>query len=116
MPERTLEKPRTTKQNNSLHLFFTHLADSLNGAGLDMRKTLREGIDIPWNAKSVKEYLWRPIMHSQLGKESTTELTTGEIDQVFDTMNRLLAQKFGLHIEFPSEESMVAAYRAKEGR
>ena len=74
----TKEKQRTDQQNRALHLYFTQLAKILNEAGLDMRKVLKPSINIPWTAKSIKENLWRPIMKIQLGKDSTTELTTKE--------------------------------------
>ena len=32
-----------------------------NDAGLDMRHTIREDVDMPWTQSSVKEYLWRPL-------------------------------------------------------
>lgn len=100
-------KVRTLKQNSALHLYFTYLADELNDAGLDMRKTLKPEIDIPWSARTVKEHLWRPIMKAQLKKESTTELTTKEIDKVFQTITRHLSEKFGLSVEFPSIDTMI---------
>lgn len=56
-----MRKQRTYLQNRSLHLFFTELANALNEAGLDMRKTLNPDVEIPWNSQSVKEHLWRPI-------------------------------------------------------
>lgn len=111
-----LEKQRTNQQNRSLHLYFTHLAEKLNEAGLDMRKTLKPEIEIPWSGKSVKEYLWRPIMKAQIGKESTTELTTKEIDEVFDVINRHLSEKFGLTVEFPSNESLMLKDLTNETR
>ena len=101
------EKIRTDKQNKALHLYFTHLAEELNNAGYDMRKTLKPSVDIPWNSKTVKEFLWRPVMKAQLDKSSTTELTTKEIDEVFDTINKYLGEKFGVHIDFPSIESLM---------
>lgn len=100
-------KTRTETQNKALHLFFTQLAEELNNAGYDMKKTLKPEIDIPWSAHTVKEYLWRPIMTAQLGKTSTTELTTKEIDQVFDVINRHLGEKFGIHVDFPSIDSLM---------
>jgi hypothetical protein len=108
------DKPRTNKQNKALHLMFTHLAQELNDAGLDMRKTLKPGVDIPWNGKTIKDYLWRPIQKAQLGKESTTELTTKEIDQVFEVICRHLGEKFGITIEFPSIESLINQSRMEE--
>lgn len=104
-PEKYYPK-RTALQNRSLHLMFRLLADELNNAGLDMRTVLKPEIHIDWNPQTVKEYLWRPVQLAQLGKESTTELTTKEIDQIFDTINRHLGEKFGLHADFPSIESL----------
>lgn len=109
------EKIRTDKQNRALHLYFTHLAEALNENGLDMRKTLKPSIEIPWTPKTVKDYLWRPIMKAQVMKESTTELTTKEIDLVFDTLNRHLSEKFGLSVPFPSIEELMMENRIKTG-
>jgi hypothetical protein len=100
-------KQRTISQNNALHQYFTELAEELNLHGLDMRKTLKPTINIPWSCDTVKEYLWRPVMKIQTGKESTTELTTKEIDLVFDTINRHIGEQFGLTIEFPSIETII---------
>ena len=106
MKEKTYPQ-RTKQQNKALHVLFGLLANTLNDNGLDMRKTLKPEIDIPWSASSAKEYLWRPIQKAQLNKQSTTELTTKEIDEVFDTINKHIGEKFGLHIPFPSIESLI---------
>ena len=108
-------KQRTAQQNKSLHLYFTHLAAALTASGLDMRKTLKPEIEIPWNTESVKEYLFRPVMRAQLGKASTKDLSTKEIDMVFDTLTKHLGEKFGLHVDFPSVESIINKQRANEG-
>ena len=105
--EERKEKQRTVKQNRALHKLFDLYAENLNNAGLDMRKTLKPGVDIPWSAETVKEYLWRPIQKAQLNKDSTTELTTKDIDRVFDTINRHMGEKFGLTTEFPSIETVI---------
>lgn len=100
-------KQRTLRQNRALHLMFTQLADKLTDAGLDMKKTLKPEVEIRWDGRMVKEYLWRPIMKAQLGKDSTTEMTTTEIDKVFETINLHLGRKFGIDLEFPSIETML---------
>ena len=109
---------RTKQQNKALHVLFQLLADELNTAGLDMRKTLKPGVDIPWGPVAIKEFMWRPIMEAQLGKRSTTEMTTVEIDEVFDTINKHLGERFGLHVPFPSIEELILQYeaRAKKAR
>ena len=102
-----MENKRTSSQNRALHLFFTHLSNELNDAGYDMRKVLKPAVDIPWNATSVKEFIWRPIMKAQLGVDSTRDMTTKDIDSVLDTITRHLGEKFGLFVEFPSIETIM---------
>lgn len=104
---------RTKQQNKALHVLFNLLAGILNENGLDMRKTLKPEIDIPWSGASVKEFLWRPIQKAQLDKQSTTELTTVEIDQVFDTINKHMGERFGLHVPFPSIEEILLQQEAE---
>lgn len=104
---------RTKQQNKALHVLFRLLADTLNGAGLDMRKTLKPGVEIPWSGASVKEFLWRPIQEAQLDKHSTTELTTVEIDEVFNTINKHLGERFDLHVPFPSIEELIREYEER---
>lgn len=100
---------RTLQQNKALHKYFELLADALNDSGLDMKKVIT--VDVPWSADTVKQWLWKPVQKAQLLKESTTELTTAEVDKVYETVNRLMAEKFDLHVPFPSdEESMLQSY------
>lgn len=106
-------KQRTLSQNRALHLYFGQIADALNEAGFDMKRTLKHDVEIPWNAGTVKDWLWRPIQDAQLGKESTTELTTKEIDEIFDTLNRHLGNVTGVHISFPSIESLIREKQAE---
>jgi hypothetical protein len=98
---------RSKKQNNALHKYFELLAIELNESGLDMKKVLKPTVDIPWGKETIKEFLWKPIMEAQTRKKSTTELTSKQIDAVFDTVNRLLSEKFGVHIPFPSIEEAI---------
>ena len=107
---------RTKQQNKALHVLFQLLANTLNEAGLDMRKTLKPDVNIPWSGPSVKEYLWRPIQEAQLDKQSTTQLTTVEIDQVFDTINKHLGERFSLHVPFPSIEEIILRQEAERER
>lgn len=95
---------RTLTQNKALHKYFELLAQELNQAGFDMKRTLKPGIDIPWSPATVKEYLWKPVQHAYLDKESTTELTTKEIDKVYDVLNRHLGETTGVTVVFPSKD------------
>lgn len=98
---------RTRQQNRAMHVLFNLYAGKLNEAGLDMRRTLKETVDIPWTGVAVKEWIWKPIQKALLDKDSTTELTTVEIDEVFDTINKYMGEKHGLSIQFPSIEEII---------
>ena len=89
-------KQRTITQNRALHLFCGMLADLLNASGMDMRRVLKQDVDIPWTTESAKEYLWRPIQEAVIGKTSTTEADRIEYSQVHEVLSRHLAQKLGV--------------------
>ena len=96
---------RTSAQNRGLHVYYTEWAEKLNEAGWDMKKTLKKNIDIPWDKNMFKKYIWKPIQEAKFGKKSTTELKkTGEIDEIFDIINRGLGGKTGIYVPFPSQQ------------
>lgn len=100
---------RTLKQNNALHKYYEAIAKVLNDAGLDMRVVLKPEVDIPWTTENVKNFLWRPVQLAYLGKKSTTELETDEVNKVYEVLTRHLGEKFGIFIEFPSIEALLKA-------
>lgn len=107
-------KKRTLKQNRALHQLFALLADTLNEAGYDMKRTLKADVDIPWTPENIKEYIWRPVQQAQLGINSTTELNTKDIDAVFETINRHLGNTIGVHTPFPSIDILINDERVQE--
>ena len=98
-------RQRSGKQNSALHLYLRMLSDALNDAGYDQRKVLKEGVDIPWTDTSAKNHLWRPIQEAMTGKESTTEPERGDYPKIYETLNRLTAQKFGISLPWPCQET-----------
>lgn len=97
-------KTRTNRQNAALHLYCQMLADSLNDAGLDQRRTLRQDIDIPWTMEAVKEHLWRPVQVAVIDKESTAEPDSDEYAKVYDVLNRHLISRLGVSVPWPQRE------------
>lgn len=98
---------RTDQQNKALHVFFRLVADELNGAGLTVQETLSHQMDIEWNEHRVKELIWKQAQKKYLGKNSTTLLDKKmEIDQLYDHVNRYLAQ-FGIHVPFPTDPDRI---------
>jgi len=97
-------KTRTSSQNNAIHLYFSLLSDAFNEAGIDAKLILAEEVDVPVTAELIKETLWRPIQKAQTDKDSSTKLSTKEVSEIYETVNRYTAEKFGISVPFPTEE------------
>lgn len=97
---------RTTNQNSSLHLFFQMIADQLNELGQEFCYTGISGKELstPYTMNIIKEMFWKPIQLTLFDTESTTKLTTKQIDTIVDVFSKFFADK-GVVIEFPSEEN-----------
>mgnify|MGYP002343972023 CR=1 FL=1 len=98
------EKALTAPQLRSVFLYCDLLSKELNGRGLDMVKTLKAGVDIPWSKESARQFMWQPIQEAQFNKKSLTELKTHEVTKIYDVINRHLSDKFGVYVPFPSRE------------
>lgn len=105
---------RTLKQNSALHKFCDLLAEKLNDSGYDMRRTLKEGVDIPWSGASVKEHLWRPLQIAITGDESTKKPTPAEYTKIYEVLSRHLGEKLGVHVEWPCEENQIRQARISQ--
>ena len=96
-----------------MHLWFQHVADELNAAGLPIRTTLAHyKVDLDWSGESVKTLIWKPIQWSLLGKKSTADLKKSEIDPVFEHINRFLSEMC-VHVDFPHDPNKAGAKTAK---
>lgn len=105
---------RTAQQNKALHVYFGLIADRLSAAGYDLNQVLAKNpVAVPCTPYNIKELFWKPIMKAQLGKESTTEMDTADIDKIYETVNRFLAQEFGISEPWPSIEEIINKLRDK---
>ena len=96
---------RTVQQNRAIHLYCKQVAEALNESGHSVTYVLKP--ETSFSMLTVKEQIYKPILTALRGKESTTQINTDEMNAVYDVMNKALSQKFGLHIPFPSIESML---------
>ena len=103
----THTKQRTLTQNNALHLYFKLVAETFQEAGYDARMVFKPEAEIPITEDMVKELMWKTIQKAITKKNSTNQLSTGEVSQIYDIMNRHISEKFGLHIPFPSYGGML---------
>ncbi len=102
---------RTVQQNRAIHLYCKQVAEALNENDLPVVAVLKP--EINFSMLTVKEQLYKPILAALRGKESTTQINTNEMNDVYDVMNKALSEKHGLHIAFPSVESMLMEQKLK---
>ncbi|MFS4438577.1 hypothetical protein ACMA5I_10210 [Paracoccaceae bacterium GXU_MW_L88] len=102
---------RTTLQNRSLHKLFDNTSKALVEEGVTMRTivTKMEQHRIEPTPELVKA-VWRAIQESMYGTKSTTELTTDQVNEVFEEYNKLMSE-LGVYVPFPSIDSLLDAYR-----
>jgi len=100
-------KVRTTKQNSSLHKFFSIISDQLNDMGAEFNYTGIKGVEMsmPYTPTLIKETLWKPIQIALFDFESTTQLDTKQINQIVDVINKFFSER-GVSIDFPSIEQL----------
>lgn len=98
-----MQQHRTTQQNRSLHKYFSLLASTLNAENKTIEVVLKP--DTEWSTDTVKALIWKPIQEAVIGKQSTTKLTTKEVSEIYDVLNKALAERLGIHVPFPSIES-----------
>lgn len=96
-------KPRTGKQNAALHVFCRLLAEALNERGITFNQFFKEGYQVPWSGDIVKENVWRPMQRAVCGVESSTELTTTQLSEIYDPLNDKLAD-FNIHVPWPERK------------
>ena len=98
------------KQNASLHKYLRELAEAMADAGYDMREAIH--VPIRPTPENVKETMWRAVQRAMFPDvESTTQLTTVQIQEVYKQLDYFTGERFGIHVEWPCEESLSEAQR-----
>jgi len=97
---------RSSAQNRSIHKYLEMVAHELANQGQTMQGVVRKVamVEIPPTKDSLKEMLWKPIQEVALGKKSTTELTTDEVNKIYEIISMFLAKEFEISLPFPSYE------------
>ncbi len=114
----TIENPeaiittRTGLQNKSLHLWLSRLADELNGSGQSLGDGIVIKVPVAFTGDNLKENCLKPLMTALYpDKESTTQLSTVEIQDLYMRLDQIIAERSGCSVAWPSEESLSEEQR-----
>lgn len=87
------------KQFGALHVYCQQCADVLNAAGVDikaMTQVMRDGFSV-WHTKDTfKQMVYKPILETVEGKNSTKEQTTKDPSKIELIISKFFAERFGL--------------------
>ena len=101
------EQNRTAQQNKSLHSTLRDMASQLNDAGFNfseiMKHIAEKGLKVPYTEENLKQ-LFSAIATAMYNKESTTELTTVEMQEVWKVMANRIGVFTGINVEWHSNE------------
>lgn len=103
--EETTLEGITKPQRGATHVYFRMMSKALNDAGYDMKKTLKEEVEIPWDAdrgERFKESIWKPVCEAMFGVGSSEDLEPAQVSEVYKVVDRHLSQRTGVHVEFPT--------------
>ena len=100
------EKQRTLPQNRSLHMYLDKIAELLWSSGQDMRKVIK--VPIKPTMENVKELMFKPYMNAMYPDiESTADLSTEQMQEVYEAFNAAIADKLEVSAEWPSRDSQI---------
>ena len=94
------------RHQGAAHVYFGHIADALNDAGLTREQMIELILDIRWTDKSVKEIFFRNTSELLGYSRSITQVTDKELCLIEKTIDEGLL-KVGLNIEYPSIEELM---------
>lgn len=101
-----MEKQRTLNQNRALHKFCQELSTELNHSGISQTVFYRN-IEADFTPENIKE-LFRSFARTKFSKNSTADLTTSELFEVYEEVNRHISQ-FGIEMSWPSNDTLSLA-------
>lgn len=114
----TLKKMITWQQMKSLYLYLSKLSDELNDAGFDMLAVcaaMVEGFSVQCTKERLKQCVWDEIMSALFSVTSITKLTTKEVSIVYENVNKIVGEKFKVHVPWPDSygKSLEEEYKNK---
>ena len=98
---------RTDRQRKSIEVYCKHLAEQLNDKGLDVQTVIKAPVSL--TQENVKTHLFKVIMKALYPDYiSTTELTTTQCQEVYEHLNKITGERYGVSMDWPSIDSLYA--------
>jgi len=97
---------RTKQQNRAFHKYCELLAKALTDAGHEDMRTIIK-VPIAPTKQLVKYNMVHPVMKAMFPDiESSADLSTVQIQSLYEQMNLFTSERLGVSVEWPHEEKM----------
>lgn len=108
MEKQLTEKQRSISQNKSLHKLFADISAHCIANNIDMKTIIEHMKNHRCEASPTAiKNVWKDIQQTITSKKSTTELTTKEIDEVYEEFNKVISEITHEYFPFPSIEELL---------
>lgn len=94
---------RTSQQNKALHKGLTQIADHLVENNITLQQAF-QNLEIRPTMEAIKS-VFRQIAQAKYNIESTRDLETKQIDEVWEDLTKALSETTGVYFSFPSIEN-----------
>jgi hypothetical protein len=94
---------RTTSQNNAIHKWFSLIANEARNNGETAGMLLKRPAELPITETMLKD-CYKQIAMRMYEKDSTTKLSTIEMQAVNSVFERVIAERLNISIPFPSNQ------------
>jgi len=113
--EEERKRQRTLPQNRAIRLYWKLLAVALNEAGFTVEKVMRHDFEIPWTQELVGEILWRELQRAMFFIESTADLSTTQVSDIYHVLDHQVSMSTGgVSVDFPCLESLMKKYLGED--
>jgi len=92
---------RTNQQNKAYWQLLREYSEQFNEAGYDFKRVVQ--LPVRFTPENIHEYMFKPVMTMLYPDiKSTTELSTTQMQKVYETFNAAVAEKLKVSLPWPS--------------
>lgn len=100
-----VEKQKTRQQEKAYHKGFSEIADILVENNITLNMVIRN-LEIRPTRENIKD-IFRAIAKAKYGIESTSDLKSNQVTEVWDDLIKAVSEATGIYIEFPSVNQFI---------
>lgn len=105
----------SSQTNRALYKFFKEASNECNDRGVGQKMILdaMQGYTVPTTEHFLKD-AWKAVQKTMYGTTSIADLEQDQVTPIYDVLNLLFGEEFGVHQAFPSMDAVAFASLTEE--